>query len=1155
MSYLLKTIAACLTILIIAAVLPPYLNQLLQQEPLYVSIIWHYHQPWYYSTSEEHFILPWVRLHSVGNYYKMGYILSKYPEVRATFTFSGSLIEQLIDYVDRGLMDLRQSISWRIASGESLNAVEIYSILKIPGGFFDINWGRIVERIPRYRTLRDQAQSVFNLCSSLPLTEEEFIKCIADQFTGGNYSATKIVDLAVLFNLFWIDPLIAKYEYPEVYQLMQRAANATLPGFTRDDLKLVLNAHIDIMSKVIPLYRELSLRNQVELIPVPYSHPLAPIITDFGWLDDFNTHVSKSIKLFQELFNYTPIGMWPAEQAINEEALEIMANNGISWIALDQSILGKAGIDHLSVENYGTPWYIEIGGRKIYLFYRNTELSNLISFEYSKLSSEEAVEDLVNRLIQIRQKSSGVRIVVIALDGENPWEYYEEFGSKFLSLLYQRLSELQGLGVLRTITPREFIYSYGYIAKEMPLGSHYYLDLSKLDIADLPYDSYGDAYNLLPRRLVSARVPEGSWASGELTVWIGDRQENAAWMWLKKAREEVLSALNASSMSEASMRNPQVVEYLLRAEASDWFWWYGYDGGGSPETFDPLFKAYLVKAYELAGLNPPDYLRAGFYPDCRPKGVLNSVVPKPIESKPRVDGVLEDLWINAVKSGAALNISIGPQVIQSVYVALDSESAYFAVIPWAADSLSNASISIYFTTPRRSLSPYNPGYNVKPTAYTKDLGIGLFFEVLVDLKAGFAVINAADGAGGWIQLYRVPIGLGEVVELAMPWSYIGLLPGDVTYLAIAVYVNQSLAESSTRVGLVHQLQLPRAVAIAPEAKVVFEMIDPIGDDDGAGGYKYPTAAVFTPGVFDLKSFKVIDAGDKVIFESAVVNLGGNPWGGPNGWSMQYIHVYIHTALNELGRNNTFGLNINIAEEHSWHMAILIAPGWGTDPVPIGERTALYYSNGSVIPQNGDLRVYADQSLGLIVVEASKGVLVNVEDIDKWIYVVALTSYDGYGSDRIRSFSTSPDVWIVGAPDYSLAIAANVIPRVMDLLAPTAEEQYSMLKSFNVTFIDAQLVGKPAVVKGYGRAAPQPTVTTIVTTVALTTTLTEATAATSTLTIRELTIAASTTTLTETITEIAPQELNIPLSTALVFTGLLVGIAATYLFMRRRSIKK
>ncbi|MEM3989080.1 MAG: glucodextranase DOMON-like domain-containing protein [Desulfurococcaceae archaeon] len=271
--------------------------------------------------------------------------------------------------------------------------------------------------------------------------------------------------------------------------------------------------------------------------------------------------------------------------------------------------------------------------------------------------------------------------------------------------------------------------------------------------------------------------------------------------------------------------------------------------------------------------------------------------------------------------------------------------------------------------------------------------------------------------------------------------------------------------------------------------------------------------------------------------------------------MQYIHVYIHTALNELGRNNTFGLNINIAEEHSWHMAILIAPGWGTDPVPIGERTALYYSNGSVIPQNGDLRVYADQSLGLIVVEASKGVLVNVEDIDKWIYVVALTSYDGYGSDRIRPFSTSPDVWIVGAPDYSLAIAANVIPRVMDLLAPTAEEQYSMLKSFNVTFIDAQLVGRPAVVKGYGRAAPQPTVTTIVTTVALTTTLTEATTATSTLTIRELTIAASTTTLTETITEIAPQELNIPLSTALVFTGLLVGIAATYLFMRRRSIEK
>lgn len=1151
MSYLLKTIVACLTILIVAAALPPYFSQLMQQEPLYVSFIWHYHQPWYYSASEEYFVLPWVRLHSVGNYYKMGYILSKYPEVKATFTFSGSLIVQLIDYVNRGLMDLRQAISWKIARGESLNATEIYSILRIPGGFFDINWGRVVERIPRYRTLRDQAQSVFNICSSLPLSEEEFIKCTADQFTGGNYSTTKIVDLAVLFNLFWVDPLIARYEYPELHRLMQRAANATLPGFTRDDLKLVLNAHLDIMSKVIPLYRELSMRNQVELIPVPYSHPLAPVITDLGWLDDLNIHVGKSIKLFQEIFNYTPIGMWPAEQAINEEALEVMANNGILWIALDQSILSKADVDHSSIENYGTPWYIEIGGRRIYMLYRSTELSNLISFEYSKLSSEEAVRDLVNRLIQIRQRASGIRIVVIALDGENPWEHYEEFGSKFLSLLYQRLSELQSQGVIRTITPGEFIYIHRYIAREMPLGSHYYLDLSRVDIADLPYDSYGDAYSSLPRRLVSARVPEGSWASGELAVWIGDRQENAAWMWLKKARGEVLSALNASSISEASIRNPQVVEYLLRAEASDWFWWYGYDGGGSPETFDPLFKAYLVKAYELAGLNPPEYLKAGFYPDCRPRGVLNTIVPKPVESKPRVDGVLEDSWINAVKSGAALNISIGPRLIKSVYVALDSDSAYFAAIPWAAGSVSNASIRMYFTTPRRSLSPYNPGYNVKPPAYTRDLGVGLFFEVSVDLETGFATISAANGVSGWIQLYRVPIGLGEVVEVAVPWSYIGLLPGDVTYLAIAVYVNEFPTESSVRVGLVHQLQVPRAIAIAPEAKVVFEMTDPLGDDDGAGGYKYPTAAVFTSGVFDLKSFKVIDVGDRVVFESTVVDLGGNPWGGPNGWSMQYIHVYIHTALSEPGRNDTFGLNICIAEEHTWHMALLIAPGWGTDPVPIGERTALYYSNGSVLPQNGDLRVYADQALGVIVVEASKRVLVDVEHIDKWIYVVVLTSYDGYGSNRIRSFSTSPDVWIVGAPDYALAIAANVIPRVMDLLAPTAEEQYSMLKSFNVTFIDAQLVGKPAVVKGFSRAAPQPTVTTIVTTVSLTTTLIEASTSTSTLTVHK----SITATATETITKTTPQELNIPLSTALVFTGLLVGAATTYLLMRRRGIER
>lgn len=1114
-------------------------------EPLYVMFIWHYHQPWYYSANESYFILPWVRMHSVGNYYKMAYILSKYPSIKVTFTFSGSLIVQLKDYVEKGIMDVRQILSWKIANGEELTAKDIYDMLKIPGGFFDINWARIVEQIPRFRNLRDRAQTAFKACAALPLSEAEFIECVANRFTDRNFSSQRIIDLAVLFNLFWIDPEVAREEYPGIYQLMERAKSEPLPKFTRDELRQVLETHIDIMSKILPRYRQLVSNGQIELIPVPYSHPLAPLIVDFGWKEDLAMHVERSIELFKEVFNYTPVGMWPAEQAINEYVARVMADQGIQWIASDQSILQKTGINTGLLDNYGVPWYFDYGDKRIYLFFRNTLLSNLISFDYAKYESvDAAVADLINRLKSIASEAIGPRFVVIALDGENPWEHYEEFGDTFLNKLYQELTGLQDQGIIMTTTPREFLQQHSDLAKELSLRTYEYLDLMGKDIADIPLDNYGDAYDQLPRKTVSARLPEGSWGGGELAIWIGDRQENSAWMWLAKAREEILDALGVDSMLDAYGVNPDVVEYLLRAEASDWFWWYGFDGGGSPETFDPLFKAFIRKAYELAGLTPPNYLNAYFYPDATAKGWLNPDVPKPITQRITIDGKLDPIWTTAIESKEALNISIGPTYISNAYMAVDSDGLILTFIPWQGIDLRGMEIAVYTATPRRSLSPYSPGYNVYPRYGNKDLGIGLAYEVLIKPSENTAYVSAADGIGGFFQLYKLSVGIDEVVEIKIPWTYIGLVPGDYSFLTIAVYLGDELVETATRLGLVYKFQVPRGgVAAAAPGNVIIEMDDPVGDDDGAGGYQYPLSPVFKPGVFDMVKFRVSDAGDKLVFEVQVVDLGGNPWGGPNGWSLQYIHIYIHTTLSILGRTDTFGLNINVSQNDAWHVALLLAPGWGTDPVPDGERAALYYYNDTVIVQDSLYKVYADAATNTIVAEVSKSLLPDLDHIDNWSYVVVLTSYDGYGEMRIRPFGTEAQDWVVGAPDYALPILANVIPRVMDLLAPTTEDQYKMLNTFTVEPSDSGYIGKYAIVNGINKSVVEaPKV--IIKEVTFTETETETITETSTETIVSTSI--TTTTVSEVI-----EKTNIPLTIAFTLLALIVGIAIGYVFPFRK----
>jgi len=1018
-------------------------------ERIFVLFIWHYHQPWYYSIGEDYFILPWVRMHSVGNYLKMAYILSKYLDIKVAFTFSGSLVEQIVDYVENGKMDLREIISWRIVNGSAAKD-DIFNMLRIPGGFFDINWGRVIERSPRYKELRNLVQKLYSECQVKAKTSEEYSNCVVDGFTQGDLQGQNVVDLAVMFNLLWIDPEVARDLYPEIYMLMEEAYREVRPNFTRRDLAKVLSVHRDIMSRLLTAYRDLVLRNQAEIIPVPYSHPIAPLLVDAGLTEDLEVHVMKGIELVRKYLGIESIGIWPAEQAVNEDTLHVFRKAGVLWTVTDSTLLAKAGL-RVSVENLGVPWYISFAEGRIYVFFRDTELSNLISFQYSSWDPDQAVNDLISRILRYRDEAKGPRAIVIALDGENPWENYLEFGDIFLNKLYSRLTELQKQGFLETITPREFIEKFSSEAKELPAKQYQYLDLIDKDISNFPKNSYGDAYTELPMKTVTAKIPEGSWSSGELATWIGHRQENVAWMWMVKAREDIMKKLGVAGFVDLYARYREIALYLLKAQASDWWWWYGGDGGGSPATFDPLFKAYLRRAYELSGLEPPHYLYVVAYPDGSPIGTINSIPPSLADRVPSVDGLIEDLWRKLVDEGKALQFVVGYS-IPKAYAIINTTTILFAFNVSMKD-IEDLTIAIYFATPNIDMSPYSPRYNVYPRYSKVDLGIHLAKEVAIYLGKREVSVSLADGRGGWDyakSLGKLAVAQQQtsyVVELAFEIDEIGLARNCLVFFVVVVYKNSILIEWSSRLGLAHQLFIPTQ-PVEVVGKIIIDLYDPEGDDDGLGGLKYPTNPVFVPGVFDLTRFTLIDVNEKIVFRFTFRELGGNPWGGPNGWSFQQIHVYIKTSRAEEGKRDSIGLNVVI--EHGWHMAILIAPGWGTDPLPKGERAAIYYyDREEVVVQNGILKAYADPTTKSIVVEISKNNLYDIESIDQWTLVVAVTSHDGYGTNKIRPFVVGGGEWAVGVPQqYALAMLRNVIPYILDILTPTKEDQYSMLNTFD-----------------------------------------------------------------------------------------------------------
>jgi hypothetical protein len=75
-----------------AATAPPV------EQPIYLAIIWHQHQPVYFrEPSTGVYAKPWVRVHATKDYVDMATTVARYPKVKVTFNITPSLIRQLDD--------------------------------------------------------------------------------------------------------------------------------------------------------------------------------------------------------------------------------------------------------------------------------------------------------------------------------------------------------------------------------------------------------------------------------------------------------------------------------------------------------------------------------------------------------------------------------------------------------------------------------------------------------------------------------------------------------------------------------------------------------------------------------------------------------------------------------------------------------------------------------------------------------------------------------------------------------------------------------------------------------------------------------------------------------------------------------------------------
>jgi alpha-amylase/alpha-mannosidase (GH57 family) len=568
-----------------------------------VCFLWHMHQPYYTDPMTGSASMPWVRLHATKAYFDMAYLLDRFPRLHATFNFTPSLLLQLKEIGEGTVHDLFFEHAQRRAT--NLSHEEQAFLIR---HYFSINWATMIRPYPRYHELLVKR--------GLDIDGQDL------QRLARHFSAQDFLDLQVWFNLAWFG-YGAVHRYPRLAAL--RTKNR---GFTEEEKHEVLALQRRTVQDIVPMYRRLADRGQIELTTTPFYHPILPLVLDTDYTkrarpdlplpsrfrapEDAEAQLRLAVEYHTATFGKPPAGLWPSEGSVCPELIPLLPRVGLRWLATDEGILAR------SLEGAQQPWHrqsqlyrpyrVGSGGEETAILFRDRDLSDGFGFLYHKTNADSASDDVLRRIKQIASETpQGDVLLPIILDGENPWEHYYEGGEQFLSHLYGALCQgaLDEGDSLRVTTATISEALAG--TSEMP---------------QLPH------------------LHSGSWINQDYKIWIGHAEDNRGWDLLGHTRSRLVdvSATLPPDRAKAAWHE------LYAAEGSDWFWWYGDDFDTAyKEEFDRLFRTHLRNAWTLAGLAPPDLLNQ---PLCEVRRfVSRDQVTQPLSLlRPTIDGTVTDFF-------------------------------------------------------------------------------------------------------------------------------------------------------------------------------------------------------------------------------------------------------------------------------------------------------------------------------------------------------------------------------------------------------------------------------------------------------------------------------------------------------------------------------
>jgi len=377
--------------------------------------LWHMHQPDYRNKAGI-MQMPWVFLHAIKDYYDMPWMLSLYPQMKATFNITPPLIQQLELYYEEPARYDKFLSLW-LTDPQRLEEKERAWLIKICKSS---QYDTMVQGLTRYEEL----------------------------YYHEHLNNQELRDLEVLFLLSWCGVYLKRHN-KLVAKLIEKQRD-----YQEEDKKNLLEELSTFVASIFDFYRELHEKGQISLSTTPLNHPILPLLIDMqngvranphteipknhlSLYDDAKLQVQRARELFKERFHFLPEGFWPAEGAVDPKSVDLLYECGVRWIATDEEILFKS-LNSTSKENL----YHSYSYKNMCMVFRDKALSDFIGFEYRQQKGIDAANHFIHEL-QKRESTDPKSSVFVILDGENAWEFFTNNGFDFFDPLYKKLTDLE----------------------------------------------------------------------------------------------------------------------------------------------------------------------------------------------------------------------------------------------------------------------------------------------------------------------------------------------------------------------------------------------------------------------------------------------------------------------------------------------------------------------------------------------------------------------------------------------------------------------------------------------------------------------------------------------------------------------------------------